>query len=388
MSEAIRPFRVSIPDTAIADLQRRLAATRWPDKETVTDATQGVRLATMRKLAAYWQREYDWRVVERRLNARPQFVTSIDELDIHFIHVRSPHPNALPILITHGWPGSIIEQLKIIDGLVNPPAASDAFDVVIPSLPGFGFSRQPSSPGWGPERIAAAWTVLMRRLGYQRFVAQGGDCGAVVTEQMAVQAPPELVAIHTTLPGVVPLQLIELAMAGAPPPREVSAEENGAYDQLVRFYRHGLAFVQLMRSRPQTMYGFADSPIALAAWLIDHDAHSYALIERVFEGKPEGLTRDDVLDNVSLYWFTNTGVSSARLFWENKVAVFRPKRIAIPVAVSVFPDEIYTAPRSWVERAYPKLLRYNQLEKGGHFPAWEQPSAFVTELRESFRSVR
>jgi pimeloyl-ACP methyl ester carboxylesterase len=388
MNDAIRPFRITIEDTALADLRRRLAATRWPDKETVADTTQGVRLATMRALVAYWEKEYDWRVVEKTLNARPQFLTNIDGIDIHFIHVRSSYANALPIIITHGWPGSILEYIKIIDALTSGGAAADAFDVVIPSLPGYGFSERPTEPGWDAPRIARAWTTLMKRLGYQKFVAQGGDWGAIVTEQMAVEAPPELVAIHTNLPGAVPLQIIELVMAGAPPPREVTVIENTAYEQLVRFYAHGLGFVKLMTNRPQTLYGIADSPVGLAAWMIDHDAQSYGLIERVFAGQREGLTRDDVLDNITLYWLTNTGISSARLFWENKVPFFRPKRVDIPVAVSVFPDEIYVAPRSWVERAYRKLLRYNQLPKGGHFAAWEQPDAFVSELRASFRAVR
>jgi pimeloyl-ACP methyl ester carboxylesterase len=389
---AIHPFRVDIPDEALADLRRRIAATKWPKRETVTDASQGVQFATMQKLAHYWQSDYDWRKVEARLNALPQFTTNIDGLDIHFIHVRSPHPNALPVIITHGWPGSIIEQLKIIDPLTNPTAhggsASDAFDVVIPSLPGHGFSEQPTAPGWDPQHIARAWVALMKRLGYTRFVAQGGDWGDAVSEQMAVQAPPELIAIHTNMPATVPDEIAKALQFGDPAPSGLSADERHAYDQLDFFYKHGLAYAQEMSNRPQTLYGIEDSPIGLAAWMLDHDIRSYELIARVFDGQPEGLTRDDILDNVTLYWLTNTAVSSARLYWENKLAFFAPKNITIPVAVSVFPDEIYAAPRSWAEKAFPRLVHYNRLEKGGHFAAWEQPETFVRELRGAFKSLR
>ena len=388
----IRPFRADIPDEALADLRRRIAATKWPKRETVADASQGVQLATMQALARYWAADYDWRKVEARLNTLPQFMTNIDGLDIHFIHVRSPHPNALPVIITHGWPGSIIEQLKIIDPLTNPTAhggsASDAFDVVIPSLPGHGFSGQPTAPGWDPQHIARAWAALMKRLGYTRFVAQGGDWGDAVSEQMAVQAPPELIAIHTNMPATVPDEIAKALQFGDPAPSGLSADERHAFDQLDYFYKHGLAYAQEMSNRPQTLYGIEDSPIGLAAWMLDHDIRSYELIARVFDGQPEGLTRDDILDNVTLYWLTNTAVSSARLYWENKLAFFAPKNITIPVAVSVFPDEIYAAPRSWAEKAFPKLIHYNRLEKGGHFAAWEQPETFVRELRAAFKPSR
>jgi pimeloyl-ACP methyl ester carboxylesterase len=390
--DAIRPFRVDIPDEALADLRRRIAATKWPKRETVTDASQGVQLATMQALARYWATEYDWRKVEARLNTLPQFMTNIDGLDIHFIHVRSPHPNALPVIITHGWPGSIIEQLKVIDPLTNPTAhggsASDAFDVVIPSLPGHGFSGQPMAPGWDPQHIARAWVALMKRLGYTRFVAQGGDWGDAVSEQMAVQAPPELIAIHTNMPATVPDEIAKALQFGDPAPAGLSTDERHAFDQLDFFYKHGLAYAQEMSNRPQTLYGIEDSPIGLAAWMLDHDIRSYELIARVFDGQPEGLTRDDILDNVTLYWLTNTAVSSARLYWENKLAFFAPKNITIPVAVSVFPDEIYAAPRSWAEKAFPRMIHYNRLDKGGHFAAWEQPETFVRELRAAFKPLR
>jgi len=389
---AIRPFLVNVPDEALADLRRRVGATKWPKQETVADASQGVQLATMRKLALYWQTAHDWRKVEARLNAWPQFMTEIDGLDIHFIHVRSKHENALPVIITHGWPGSIIEQLKIIDPLTNPTAhggsASDAFDVVIPSLPGHGFSGQPTTTGWDPQRIARAWTVLMKRLGYTRYVAQGGDWGDAISEQMAVQAPPELLGIHTNMPATVPDEIARALQSGGPAPSGLSEEEKNAYDQLDFFYKHGLGYAQEMANRPQTLYGIEDSPVGLAAWMLDHDARSYALITRVFDGQAEGLTRDDILDNVTLYWLTNTAVSSARLYWENKLAFFAPKQLTIPVAVSVFPDEIYAAPRSWAEKAFPKLVYYNRLDKGGHFAAWEQPGPFSAELRAAFRSLR
>ena len=390
--DAIKPFRIHFPDETLADLKRRVAATRWPDKEIVPDQSQGVQLATVQKLARYWSTDYDWRKVEATLNALPQFTTEIDGVDIHFIHVRSKLPNALPLIVTHGWPGSIIEQLKIIDPLTNPTAhggnASDAFDVVIPSLPGYGFSGKPAGTGWDPIRVARAWIVLMKRLGYTRYVAQGGDWGNAVTEQMALLAPPELIGIHTNMPATVPPGIDAAALAGAAAPTGLSTEEQHAYDQLAYFYKHGLGYANEMANRPQTLYGIADSPVGLAAWMLDHDAQSLALITRVFDGKSEGLTRDDVLDNVTLYWLTNTAVSSARLYWESKLPFFAPKGIAIPAAVSAFPEELYQAPRSWTEKAYPKLIYYNRLDKGGHFAAWEQPALFTTELRAAFRSLR
>jgi len=388
----IRPFKIKVTDEALKDLRRRIAATRWPEHETVSDSSQGVKLATLKELAQYWEKDYDWRKCEARLNALPQFVTEIDGLDIHFIHVRSKHPNALPLIITHGWPGSIIEQLKIIGPLTDPPAyggkAEDAFDVVIPSLPGYGFSGKPAATGWDPIRIARAWTTLMKRLGYTRFVAQGGDWGNAVTEQMALQSPPELIGIHTNMPATVPANIDKALQFGEPPPSGLSGEEKGAWDQLDFFYKHGLGYAQEMANRPQTLYGIADSPVGLAAWMLDHDASSQALIARVFDGQREGLTRDDILDNVTLYWLTNTAVSSARLYWESKLPFFAPKGVPVPTAVSVFPDEIYAAPRSWTEKAYPKLIYYNRLSKGGHFAAWEQPQLFTEEIRAAFRPLR
>jgi len=391
-SNAIRPFHVNIPEADLVDLRRRVKATRWPAKETVTDQSQGVQLATIQKLARYWSTEYDWRKCEAKLNALPHFITEIDGLDIHFIHVRSKHENALPLIVTHGWPGSIIEQLKIVDPLTNPTAhgasASDAFHLVIPSMPGYGFSGKPTATGWDPDRIARAWVVLMKRLGYTQFVAQGGDWGSLITDQMGVQAAPELLAIHTNMPGAVPNDINGAAFTGAPAPSGLAADEQHAFDRLAFFYKHGLGYAIEMANRPQTLYGLADSPVGLAAWMLDHDEASEALMARVFAGQSEGLTRDDILDNITLYWLTNTGISSGRLYWENKLAFFAPKNVAIPVAVSVFPDEIYAAPRSWVEKAYPKLIHYNRLPKGCHFAAWEQPQFFSEEVRAGFRPVR
>jgi pimeloyl-ACP methyl ester carboxylesterase len=389
---SIRPFTVGFPEGEVAELRRRVAATRWPERETVADATQGVQLATTQKLAEYWATDYDWSRCEAQLKDLPHFVTEIDGLDVHFIHVRSKHENALPLIVTHGWPGSIIEQLKIIDPLTDPTAhggeASDAFDLVIPSMPGYGFSGKPTATGWGPERIASANITLMRRLGYTKFVAQGGDWGALIVDLMGVEAPPELLGIHTNMAGAVPVEINQAAFTGAPAPADLSSDELLGYEHLADFYKNGLAYAQEMGNRPQTLYGIADSPVGLAAWIIDHDIRSYKLIARVFDGQSEGLTRDDILDNITLYWLTNTGVSAARLYWENKRAFVTPRNVGIPVAVSVFPDEIYTVSRRWAEKAYPKLIHYNMLPKGGHFAAWEQPELFTTELRTAFRPLR
>jgi pimeloyl-ACP methyl ester carboxylesterase len=388
---SIRPFRVSIPEEALVDLRNRLAATRLPEQETVSDNSQGVRLATVQKLVRYWANEYDWRKIEAKLNSYPNFITEIDGLDIHFIHVRSKHENALPLIVSHGWPGSIIEQLKIIDPLVNPTAhggsASDAFHVVIPSMPGYGFSGKPTSTGWGPERIARAWDVLMKRLGYTGYVAQGGDWGAVVVDMMGVQAPQGLLGIHTNMAGVIPPAIDAAALARAPVPAGLSADEKHAYEQLAAFY-NDVYYAFFMATRPQTLTALSDSPVGLATFMLDHDARSLELISRTFNGVPEGLTRDDVLDNITLFWLTNTGVSAARLYWENKLPFFAPKGVKIPVAVSAFPDELYQVPRSWAERAYPKLIHYNKLDKGGHFAAWEQPKLFVEEVRTGLRALR
>jgi len=390
-ADAIRPFRVNISESELTDLRRRIEATRFPEQETVADFSQGVPAATTQKLARYWATKYDWRKVEARLNAYPQFITEIDGLDIHFIHVRSKHESALPLIVTHGWPGSIVEQLKIIEPLTNPTAhggsAADAFHVVIPSMPGYGFSGKPTATGWGPERIARAWTTLMQRLGYKQYVAQGGDWGAVVTDLMAAQAPDGLLGIHVNMPGVIPPEVNEAAFAGGPAPAGLSGEERRTFDALVFFYKH-VYYALFMGTRPQTLTALADSPVGLATFMIDHDARSLELIARTFDGVPEGLSPDDVLDNITLFWLTNTGVSAARLYWENKLAFFTPKGVKIPVAASVFPDELYPAPRSWAEQAYPKLIHYNKLPKGGHFAAWEQPELLVSEVRAGLRSLR
>jgi pimeloyl-ACP methyl ester carboxylesterase len=388
----IHPFQVRVPDAELADLRRRINATRWPAREPVSDQSQGVQLATLQKLAHYWATDHDWRKCAARLNALPQFMTEIDGLNIHFIHVRSAHPDALPVIVTHGWPGSIVELLKIVDPLTNPTAhggsASDAFDLVIPSLPGFGFSGKPATTGWDPQRIARAWLVLMKRLGYTRFAAQGGDWGAMVADVMATQAPPELLGIHLNWPFTVPPEIDKAVQTGNPLPSDLSSDERRACEQLDFFYKHGVGYALEMANRPQTLYGIEDSPVGLAAWLLDHDARSYALIARVFDGQTEGLTRDDVLDNITLYWLTKSAVSSARIYWENKFTFFAPKHVAIPVAVSAFPDEVLQTPRSWTERAYPKLMYYNKLDKGGHFAAWEQPQLFSEEVRAGFRPLR
>jgi pimeloyl-ACP methyl ester carboxylesterase len=388
---ALRPFRVEVPEADLIDLRRRLNASRLPERETVADFSQGVPLATVEKLAKYWATEYDWRKVEARLNAVPNFITEIDGLDIHFIHVRSKHENAMPLIITHGWPGSIIEQLKLVEPLTNPTAhggtEADAFHVVIPSMPGYGFSGKPATTGWTPEHIARAWDVLMTRLGYTRYVAQGGDWGAIVVDLMGAQAPDGLAGIHTNMPNVIPPAIDAAALAGAPAPAGLSADERLAYDMLAAFYKN-VYYGFFMATRPQTLTGLSDSPIGLATFMLDHDARSLELIARSFDGVPEGLTRDDVLDNITLFWLTNTGVSAARLYWENKLGFFTPKGVKVPVAVSAFPDELYQAPRSWAEQTYPTLLHYNRLPKGGHFAAWEQPTLLTQEIRAGFKTLR
>ena len=391
---AIRPFRVNVPEAELTELRRRINATRWPERETVTDSSQGVQLATTQALAQYWAAEYDWRKVETRLNAYPQFITEIDGLDIHFVHVRSKHGDALPLIVTHGWPGSIIEQLKIIEPLTDPTAhggkASDAFHLVIPSMPGYGYSGKPTTTGWDVAHTARAWDVLMKRLGYTRYAAQGGDWGALVVDQMGVQAPSGLLGIHTNMPGIFPADIDGAAFSGAPAPSGLSADEKLAYERLQFVYQKGIAYGFQMGLRPQTLYGIADSPVGLAAYFLDHDARSYELIARVFRGEAEGLTRDDVLDNITITWLTNTAISGGRLYWENwgKLGYFNAKGVGIPVAVSVFPDELYPAPRSWTERAYPKLIHYNRLDRGGHFAAWEQPQLFSEEVRVGLRALR
>jgi pimeloyl-ACP methyl ester carboxylesterase len=391
-ADAIRPFHVNIPEAELNELRRRINATKWPERETVADASQGVQLATIQALAQYWGTDYDWRKVEARLNALPNFITEIDGLDIHFIHVRSKHENALPLIVTHGWPGSVVEQLKIVDPLTNPTAhgarPSDAFDLVIPSMPGYGFSGKPATTGWDAPHIARAWVVLMKRLGYTKFVAQGGDWGAVITDSMGVQAAPELLGIHTNMPGAIPAEIDKAAFTGAPMPDGLSPEEKLAFERLQFVYSKGIAYGYQMGLRPQTLYGIADSPVGLAAYFLDHDKWSYALISRVFAGEAAGLTRDDVLDNITITWLTNTALSGARLYWENKLTFFGPKGVSVPAAVSAFPDELYQLPRNWAERAYPKLMYYNKVDKGGHFAAWEQPKLFSEELRAGFRPLR
>ena len=396
-STAIRPFHLEVPEEQLAELRRRIVATQWPEKETVPDDSQGVPLETMQKLARYWATEYDWRRCEAELNALPQFITEIDGLDIHFIHVRSRHEDALPLVVNHGWPGSVVEQLKIVDRLTNPTAhgasAEDAFHLVIPSMPGYGFSGKPTDTGWGPERMGRAWDVLMKRLGYTEYVAQGGDWGAFVVDQMGLQAPDGLLGIHTNMPAAVPADIDRASLAGEPPPSDLPAEERRAYDGLIRTYGQ-VEYAHMMAARPQTLYGIADSPVGLAAWLLDHnDADGQPAVavaealERTDSATGE-LTRDEVLDNITLYWLTNTGVSASRLYWEYKGGFFNAKGVQIPVAVTVFPSEQYQAPRRWAEQAYPNLIHFNEVDRGGHFAAWEQPELFSTELRAGFRSLR
>ncbi|MGA7308588.1 MAG: epoxide hydrolase [Pseudolabrys sp.] len=394
---AIRPFRVNVPEAELTELRGRINATKWPERETVTDASQGVQLATMQKLAQYWASSHDWRKCEAKINAVPNFITEIDGLDIHFIHVRSKHEKALPMIVTHGWPGSIIEQMKIIDPLTNPTAhggtAADAFHLVIPSLPGYGFSGKPTAPGWNPVSIAKAWATLMQRLGYTQYVAQGGDWGAIISEVMALQQPPGLLGIHTNMAATVPPDVSKALAAGGPPPAGLSPEEKYAWDGLYDFYKNGLGYANEMALRPQTLYGIVDSPVGLAGWILDHDIRSYQMIARVFDGKPEGLSPDDVLDNITLYWLTNTAISSARLYWDTThnlppAGFFDARGVKLPVGVSAFAEEIYQAPKSWAEKAYVKLIYYNRHPKGTHFAAWEQTAPFVSDVRATFKSLR
>src|SRR4051794_32731483 len=391
-SSAVRALEVNFADAELDDLRRRIEATRWPERETVDDDSQGVPLALMQDLARYWATDYDWRICEARLDALPNFVTEIDGLDIHFIHVRSPHEDALPLIVSHGWPGSIVEQLKIIEPLTDPTAhggqASDAFHVVVPSMPGYGYSGKPTTTGWGPERIARAWAELMKRLGYDRYVAQGGDWGGQIVDLMGAQGPTGLIGIHTNFPGAVRDDVTAAVVSGGPPPSDLDEEGTRLYEKLRDFWATDVAYALELGTHPQTLYGIADSPVGLAAWMLDHDSTSMALIARVFDGQREGLTRDDVLDNVTHYWLTNTGISSGRLYWENKLSFFGPKGVSVPVAVSVFLDELYQVPRSWAEEAYPNLIHYNRLPVGGHFAAWEQPDLFTEELRAGLRSLR
>ncbi len=397
-NRVIRPFHFSFSDAELAGLRKRINSTRWPEREQVADASQGVQLATIQSLARYWGTEYDWRKGEAKLKAVPHFITEIDGLDIHFIHVRSKHENALPMIVTHGWPGSIIEQMKIIEPLTNPTAhggtAADAFHLVIPSLPGYGFSGKPTKPGWNPVSIAKAWATLMQRLGYTKYVAQGGDWGNAVSEVMALQQPPGLLGIHTNMAATVPSEVSKALAMGGPPPAGLSPEEKFAWDGLADFYKNGLGYALEMNNRPQTLYGIVDSPVGLAAWILDHDIRSYQMIARVFDGNPEGLSRDDVLDNITLYWLTNTAISSARLYWDTRHTLppgggfFDVRGVKLPVAVSAFAEEIYQAPKSWAEKAYVNLIHYNRFSKGTHFAAWEQPQLFVAEMRASFKSLR
>ena len=389
---SIRPFSFRAPDEDLADLKLRIARTRWPGKEIVDDDTQGVQLATIQKLADYWLNEHDWRKVEARINSYPNFITTIDDVDIHFIHVKSKHENALPVIVTHGWPGSVVEQLKIIEPLTDPTryggTAEDAFDVVIPSMPGYGFSGKPKTTGWGPERIASSWDVLMKRLGYDRYVAQGGDWGALIVDFMGVQAPSGLLGIHSNMAGAVPPEINALVVQGLPAPDELDEEERYSFEHMSYFFSKGLGYALEMGNRPQTLYGLEDSPIALAAWIIDHDIWTYRQIARLFDGEEFGFTRDEIIDNITLYWLTKTGVSSARLYWENKSLFVTPKGVGIPAVVSVFPEEIFPIPKKWAEKAYPKLLYYQKHAEGAHFAAWEQPSALVDDMRNGFRSLR
>jgi len=390
---AVRPFpKLNVPESELDGLRKRIKATRWPTKELVPDQSQGVQLATTQALATYWADGYDWRKIEARLNATPQFVTQIDGVDIQFIHVRSKHDNALPLVITHGWPGSIIEQMKVIGPLTDPTAhgasASDAFHLVIPSIPGYGYSAEPAALGWDPIRIAKAWVVLMQRLGYDKFVAQGGDWGAAITQQLAIVAPELVLGIHSNMPGTVPDDILAKAIANAPPPAGLGGDELNAYRQLADFYTHHLGYAVEMSNRPQTLYALNDSPIGLAAWILDHDKDSYEMIAPAFAGNPGGLSRDDVLDNITMYWLTKTGISSARLYWENKLGFFNVQGVKVPTGVSAFPHEIYTAPQTWSEKAYPKLVFYKKHDVGGHFAAWEQPQLFSEDVRATFRSLR
>ena len=389
-AEDVRPFTIEVSDQELDDLRNRINATKWPDREV--DPSQGVQLETIQALASYWGTDYDWRKFEERFAALPHFITEIDGVDIHFIHVRSEHEDALPLIVTHGWPGSTVEQLKIIDPLTKPTedgaSPADAFHLVIPSLPGHGFSGKPREVGWDPIRIAKAWAVLMERLGYDRYVAQGGDWGNAVTEQLALLKPPGLLGIHTNMPATLSPEISKGVQSGEPKPEGLPAEEKNAYEILVHFFATGTGYAGEMGNRPQTLYGIADSPVGLAAWMLDHDERSYELIARAFAGNPGGLSRDDVLDNVTHYWLTNTGVSAGRLYWESKLAFFDIKGVEIPVGVTVFPDELYPAPRSWAEQAYPKLIHYNRVDEGGHFAAWEQPQILSEEIRATFRSLR
>jgi pimeloyl-ACP methyl ester carboxylesterase len=389
----IRPFHVDVAEEELADLRRRIASTRWPERETVADQSQGVQLATMQELVRYWGTEYDFRRFEARLNALPQFITEIDGLDIHFIHVKSPHENALPLIITHGWPGSVIEMLNVVGPLTDPTAdggdAEDAFDVVVPSMPGYGFSAKPTGTGWDPVHIARTWIDLMKRLGYTRFVAQGGDWGAQITDVMGAEAPPELLGIHSNMPGTIPPNVSKALATGGPAPHGLSAEESRAFGQLKFLYTKVIGYATEMNLRPQTLYGLADSPAALAAWMLDHDARSYEDIAAAFDGHPVGnLTRDEVLDNITLTWVTNTGISSGRLYWENTLGFFDVKGAKVPAAVTVFPRELYQAPRSWTEQAYPNLIYFNEVDEGNHFAAWQEPDLFTTEVRAAFRPLR